>query len=237
MQRCALAGLAAFTMVSLVVADHARGQGGTALPLPEPVGSCFVAENTQVGRDVRARLVLNLRETRIIAVYAPCEPRPPLAKSATYGGYAEIFVNLALVMILGKEHDTAAYVQDLCSALRGSKSRDDFETAWRDRLDGVVETARELVERARKNAKVNSIWTGDRAFLLTHTGACLSWELEVELSEEGPLVSSRVEAFGSAVKGRHLILVDHAEFTGRDQVEAHVARVREMVRELARLNK
>jgi hypothetical protein len=202
-----------------------------------PVGSCFVAEYTQVTRDIRARLDLNLRDARIIAVYAPCDPKSPLAKSATYGGYAEIFVNPVLIAILGKDYDTAAYVRDLCSALHGSKKPDDFQTAWRHRLDRVAETARGLVERARKNAKVNSIWTGDRAFLLTHTGACLSWELEVELSEEGPLVSSRVEAFGSAVKGRHLILVDHAEFTGRDQVEAHVARVREMVRELARLNK
>jgi hypothetical protein len=145
-------------------------------------------------------------------------------------------VNTLLIAILGKDYDTAAHVQDLCSDLRGSRNHIDFETAWRRRLDRLAESASLLVERARKNAKVNAIWTGERVFLLTDTNACLSWELGVEMSEDGPIVRSRIEAFGIAVKGGHLILVDHAEFTGRDQVEAHVARVREMAGELARLN-
>jgi hypothetical protein len=247
MQRCALAGIAAFAMVSLVASDQAYwqrslspaylgGWGGLGLQLPVPVGSCFVSKNTQVGRGIRARLHINLRDTRVIAVYAPCDPKSPLAQPATYGGYAEIVVNPVLIAILGKDYDTGAYVQDMCSALRGSRSQTDFEKAWRSRLNRVAETASLLIERARKNAKVNSFWPGERSFLLTDTQACLSWALGVETSADGPIVGSRIEGFGIAVKGRHLMLIDHAAATDAEQINAHVARFRRIIRELVRLN-
>ena len=78
MQRCALAGLAVFAMVSLAASDDARWQrsfspaylgGGPAiqpgLQVPVPVGSCFVSENTHAeftGREQVESHVTQVRE-------------------------------------------------------------------------------------------------------------------------------------------------------------------------------
>jgi hypothetical protein len=218
---------------------YVRQLSEVGLQLIAPAGSCFVSENTSLGREIRRRLEfdLNLRDARIIAAYAPCELKAPIETPTTYGGYAKIFVSPVLVMILGKNYDTAAYLRDLCSALRSSKSRLEYEKAWRRRLDRIDDAASLLADRVHKNAKVGSVRTAAAVTLPFDGAVCVSWALAAEMSADGPAMHSRIEAFGFELNGRHLIHIDHEGYSGARQVEAHLGRLREMSRELKRLNR
>lgn len=213
--------------------------GGQSVNLVSPAGSCFVPDDSRLGREIRSRLEsfdLDVRGARVIAAYAPCDLTAPIGKPTIYGGYAQIFMHKCTIQLLGDDYDTAAHLASACAIYRKPETQANDGKSWQARRARLVQEAKELVGRLPASTEEKSFRTNSSSRVPDASPACFSWALGAETSPEGPSLRSRIMAYGFTLKGNITIHIDHAPFADADGVDTHLSRMREMNAELVRLN-
>jgi hypothetical protein len=216
-----------------------RGFSGQPVNLVAPAGSCFVPDDSRLGRAIKSRLNsfdLDVRGARVIAAYAPCDLTAPIGKPTIYGGYAQIFMHKSTIQMLGDDFDTAAHLASACAIYRKPETQADDKKAWQGRRARLAQEARELVGRLPGGTEEKSFKTSTPSRVPDASPACLSWALGAETSRDGPSLRSRIMAYGFTLEAASTIHIDHAPFTDADGVDTHLSRMREMNTELRRLN-
>jgi hypothetical protein len=227
------------TGVATLPSTTVRGLSGKAIHLVAPLGTCFVAEDSRLAREIKSRLErfdLAMPGARVIAVYAPCNLAAPIDQPMTYGGYARIFMPGEMVRLLGEDYDTAAYLASSCAIYRKAENQAADEKLWQARRARLTRDAKRLVGRLPVPAVEPTYAKSAPSRLPASSPACFSWVLIAETSPKGPSLRGRIMAFGFSLEGDSTIHVDHAPFTDADSVDTHLSRMREMNAELRRLN-
>jgi hypothetical protein len=212
---------------------------GQPVNLVAPAGSCFVPDDSRLGREVRSRLEsfdLDLRGARIIAAYAPCDLTAPISKPTIYGGYAQIFMHESTIQLLGDDYDTASQLASVCAIYRKPDTQANDGKSWQARQARLAQEAKDLVGRLPAATEEKSFRTSTSSRVPGALPACLSWVLGAETSRDGPSLRSRIMAYGFTLEGASTIHIDHAPFTDAEGVDTHLSRMRDMNAELRRLN-